>query len=328
MAPLPPIRDRTLLLCDRRLEEVEATTPERPYLGMSSIGTSCARRLWYRFRWVRRTPFRADQLKKFRDGHMAEAMVVRQLQQCEWLDVIAHDEHGEQREYRDFAGHFLGHQDGEITGIIEAPKTPHCLEVKATEKMDELKQCIIEHGEKDALRHWWPEYYGQAQCYMGYGDYTRHYLVVCSPGARDWISVRTDFNATVFNSLRERADYIIFTERPPERLCPKDTHFEAHWCEHAPVCFGNPTIAGRHCRTCMHATPERDGGWSCQMQPVDGKPGILSLPEQRAGCPLHRFHPHLLHDRKVVAGSALAMRYELNSGGEWVDEGPTAEQAG
>lgn len=325
MAPLPPIRDRTLLLCDRRLEEIEAATQERPYLGMSAAGNECSRELWYRFRWCKRIPFNARTLKKFRDGHAAEAMVVRQLQQCEWLDVIAHDEHGEQKEYVDFCGHFIGHQDGEITGLIEAPKTPHCLEVKATklEKFEELKACIVEHGEKDALRHWWPEYYAQGQLYMLYGDYTRHFLVVCTPGGREWISVRTDFNRDVAMGLRSRAEYIIFAEKPPQRLCPRADFFKATFCDYATACWGDPTKNPRHCRTCMHVTPERDGGWSCGMQPVDGKPGILSLPEQRAGCPLHRFHPDLLHDRKVVAGSALAMRYELTSGGEWIDEGQT-----
>lgn len=306
------------------MEEREAQMQPRPYLGMSSIGTSCARRLWYRFRWVKRTAFDARTLKKFRDGHSAEALVIRQLQECDWLDVISHDENGEQREYKDFCGHFLGHQDGEITGILEAPKTPHCLEVKATEKIEELKQCIVEHGEKEALRHWWPEYYGQAQCYMGYGGYTRHYLVACTPGARDWTSVRTDFNKTVFEGLRSRAEYVIFSEKPPTRMCPKAAHYEAHWCEHAAVCFGDPTTAGRHCRTCMHVTPERDGTWSCAAGTWAKNGNVITLPGQRVGCPLHRYHPDLLDDRKVVAGSALAMRYELASGGEWIDEGPTA----
>jgi hypothetical protein len=301
------------------MEEIEAAQPERPYLGMSAIGTSCARRLWYRFRWVKRTPFEARTLKKFRDGHSAEAMVVRQLQQCEWLDVIACDPHtGEQREFKDFAGHFLGHSDGEITGIVEAPKTPHCLEVKATEKIEELKAAIVEHGEKDALRHWWPEYYAQAQCYMGYGDYTRHFLVATTPGARDWVSLRTDFDKGVFHSLRSRAEFIIFTERPPERICPKASFFEAHWCEHAPVCFGDPTTAGRNCRTCMHVTPERDGTWSCA-HPVMGGP--LGVAQQRLGCGQHRYHPHLLHDRTPVREQGGNVTYQLASGGEWTDEG-------
>jgi hypothetical protein len=157
---------------------------------------------------------------------------------------------------------------------------------------------------------------------MGYGGYTRHFLVVCSPGGREWTSVRTDFDRDVFNGLRARAEYIIFSERPPTRICPKaDDFFKVKFCDTRPACWGDPTENPRNCRTCMHVTPERDGTWTCGCGRTDGKPAALTLAEQRAGCGFHRFHPDLLHDRKVVAGSALAMRYELNSGrgmgGQW-----------
>jgi hypothetical protein len=321
MALIPPLRDRTLHLSDRVLEEREAATPERPYLGMSAIGAQCARRLWYRFRFVRRVPFKSKTLKKFRDGHSAEAMVVRQLQQCDWLQVIAEDENGEQRAYVDFGGHFRGHQDGEITGIVEAPKTTHCLEVKATEHFQELIDACDQYGEKDALRHWNAEYYAQAQMYMFYGGYTRHFLVVTTPGGREWTSVRTDFNKSVAIGLRDRAEFIIFTEQPPTRMCPKAEHYEAHWCEFAPVCFGDPTTAGRNCRTCLHVTPERDGDWSCRAR--NGDP--LTVAEQRQGCSLHRYHPGLLHDREPRdvsgEGSNLIVAYTLADGSPWIDEG-------
>jgi hypothetical protein len=318
MAPLPPLRDRTLLLSDAALVEAEAKLPPRPYLGMSAIGDTCPRKLWYGFRWVKRIPFDAKTLKKFRDGHAAEAMVIDQLKLVDAFDVVSHDPFtGEQIAFSDFGGHFSGHSDGEISGIVEAPKTKHVLEVKATEKMAELEQAIIDHGEKDALRHWWPTYFAQAQCYMGYGGYTRHFLVATTPGARNWRSIRTEFDKGVFQGLRSRAEHIIFSERPPQRLCPSAAFYEAGWCKHVDTCFGDPTHAGRSCRTCAFVTPERDGDWTCAMR--NGDP--LTLPEQRTGCPKHRYHPHLLDDRRPVRSDGHNITYELANGGQWTDEG-------
>ena len=71
MVNLSPIidKDPTLEAADLALVKASELEPPRPYLGMSSIGESCSKKLWYRFRHAAREEFDADTLKRFADGH-------------------------------------------------------------------------------------------------------------------------------------------------------------------------------------------------------------------------------------------------------------------
>ena len=46
-----------------------------------------------------------------------------------------------------------------------------------------------------------------------------------------------------------------------------------------------------NCRTCAHVTAARDGTWRCEVDHTDEP---ITLEEQRHGCHLHRYNPHLL----------------------------------
>ena len=55
--------DKTLKACDNALVAAQFDEKPRPYLGASSIGEACSRKLWYRLRWVREL-FDAAALKR------------------------------------------------------------------------------------------------------------------------------------------------------------------------------------------------------------------------------------------------------------------------
>ncbi len=169
-----------------------ARTP-RPYLGMSGIGEECERKLWYSFHWIAPVTFEASTHKKFIDGHRTEDLVMERLRRVPGLEIHTVDpETGQQFGVSDFGGHFKGHLDGAALGLRQAPKTWHVAEVKASEKMDELRDAVREVGEKGALREWNLTYYVQGILYMDYTGMERHWLVCATPGGREWISVRTD----------------------------------------------------------------------------------------------------------------------------------------
>lgn len=307
MAPIPIIhRDPTLDAVDAAIEVSGNAEPARPYLGMSEIGRECARAIWYGFRWATRSRFDAATLKRFQDGHRAEAIMIERLRAVPGIILWTEDPSGNGRQIgrKDVGGHFRGHLDGIIQGLLQAPKTPHVWEHKATNETKQAKliKLIAELGEKQALKAWDPVYYAQGQVYMHYQGLTRHYLTCDSPGSRSTVSVRTDYDHIEAVKLLAKASRIITASEPPARISERPDWYQCSWCQHKPACHEKqiPEVA---CRTCAHATPELDGDgrWSCARYQCD-----IDTETQRRGseCPSHVFIPALLPWKAVDANEA------------------------
>lgn len=297
MVAIPHLdRDPTLEAVDAAIEGQENAQPFRPYLGMSEDGRECARALFYGFRWCTRKGFDAATIKRFQDGHRAEAIMIERLRAVPGIQLWIEDpEHpGQQIGCVDLGGHFRGHLDGIILGLLQAPKTPHVWEHKSTneKKQGELVKLKSERGEKNSLSAWDAVYYAQAQLYMHYQGLTRHYLTCDSPGSRTTVSCRTNADPAAAHALIEKARRIITAQEPPARISDRPDWHQCAWCSHRAICHDG-RIPEVSCRTCAHATPELDGDarWSCARYGCD-----LSLEAQRqsAECPDHVFIPALL----------------------------------
>lgn len=303
----------TLEAADRALAEGQ-TRKHRSHLGMSQIGAPCDRALFYSFRWAAQPNFDAPTLKRFEDGHASEAVAVRRLKSVPGIELHEVDERGDQFRFEDFGGHFSGSCDGAVLGILQAPKTWHILEIKASEKWADLDKAKKKVGEKHALAEWNPTYYAQAALYMHYAGLERHYLVCVSPGARKWTAVRTDADPVHAETLRQRAERIIFSDQAPERIGGPD-FFQCRWCDFHEVCHGAAVRAERNCRTCLAVEVCRDGEWRCT------KFGhVLSKDDQEAGCAEHRFLPSLVPGEQIDAAE-WGVAYRIG-GAEWIDRGP------
>lgn len=315
MAAIPAIGDASLALADRALVEAQEKR-FRSYLGMSQIGAECSRQLFYSFRQVQRPAFDAQTLKRFADGHASELVAVARLKAVGELEVHDLDENGEQFGFKDLGGHFSGHMDGVILGLLQAPKTWHVLEIKASAKWQDLDKAKKKVGDKNALREWNPTYYAQAVLYMDYAGLDRHYTVVVSPGARDWTSVRTDADPAWAAVLKAKAEKIIFTDTAPDRI-GGPTDFRCKWCDFSNICHDGD-MAERNCRTCLNSSPRPEGGWECWEDPEN--PRQLSKAAQELGCEHHRFLPSLVPGEQIDAGT-WGVKYRV-AGGEWIDAGP------
>lgn len=281
----------TLEAVDRKIAEYQDKT-RRGYLGMSSIGDSCARKLWYGFRWVSEVEFNAASLKRFADGHAGEDVQAERLRLLSFIHLDTHTKDGGQFGATDHNGHFKGHSDGFIQGIMEAPKTQHVWEHKQT-AIDRLKalEKLIERDEKKALEEWHGIYYAQAVMYMFYFKMTRHYMTVASPGGRESISLRTNENKRRAESLKNRALTIITSRLPMVKVSTSPAYFECKMCDHYSLCHGDG-LPQMNCRTCCHSTPELDGyagRWTCALYQCD-----ISEDQQRVGCPSHVVIPQLI----------------------------------
>lgn len=279
----------TLQKLDEILEQTQDTR-FREYLGMSQIGHPCERALWYSFRWVARRFIKASGLRAIEDGHRGEELMAQRLRMIPGIELHTHNTNGQQFGFVAIGGHFRGHMDGAIKGILEAPNTWHVWEHKQVneKKFNELKKTITEYGEKNALEKWDEIYYAQAVMYMEMTGMKRHFLTCASPGGRDYISVRTEANPAKAKQLIEKADRIIFAKTPPERLSNDPAWYQCKWCDYHAICHGTAAPLP-NCRTCAHATPSRGGGWNCERHGY-----VLQPDNQATGCDSHRFIPAVL----------------------------------
>lgn len=102
----------------------------RDHLGASLIGKSCARALWYDFRWATPARHTGRILQLFETGQMEVARLVRDLRATGATVLEVDPETGRQFRVEAHGGHFGGSLDGVALGLLEAPKTWHVVEVK------------------------------------------------------------------------------------------------------------------------------------------------------------------------------------------------------
>lgn len=224
----------------KRAVEANQERKRRDYIGASAIGHTCSRHIWYEYNGYQRDLFDANTLFKFEDGHRTEELIIGRLKMVLGVQVWDKKDDGSQYSFRTLDGKFGGSVDGFIKGLLQAPKTPHVLEVKCTAEkgFNEFRKTVFQFGEKRALEKWNATYYAQAQIYMRYFNLDRHYLVVALAGGRDMASCRTEFNPEYAEKLVDKAERILQAQVPPARVSEKPCFYICKWCPFAKVCHG------------------------------------------------------------------------------------------
>lgn len=281
MPALPARLHATVPAIYRLHEERAAREPARGYLGGSAIGHECARHLWLSFRFATSGDFDGRMLRLFDTGHREELRLLDELRAI-GLTVWDRQADGTQFGVEACGGHFRGHLDAVVEGLLEAPKTPHLVDVKTikSKKFDELL--------KAGIKEMYPIYYAQGTVYMGLTGLTRAaFFFVCKDDDRIHVE-RFDFDPVHFAKLMARAERIVFGAEPPPKLSENPDWWQCRMCSHRALCHETqaPDVT---CRSCAHVTPMPDGTWHCSR--FDR---TLSADEQRMGCDDHRFIPVLL----------------------------------
>jgi hypothetical protein len=244
MADLTPyLADPLISSIDNALIKHSMGEAARDYLGASSIGEECARKLWYRLQGHKET-FDAATLRRFQDGHDTEAKIVSWLNMVEGLELHTQSL-GKQYGFSDLNGKFKGHYDGVIRGLPQAPKTWHILEIKCAQEGTPSKKGSFRNAEKlkkeldekSVLREWNEKYYAQAVIYMYYENLDRHITIVATPGGRDLLTFRTEKNTKYAEALHDKASRIINATEPPERIGGADW-YQCKWCAFKDMCHG------------------------------------------------------------------------------------------
>lgn len=235
--------DPLVRLIDQVILEEHASEPPRHYLGASSIGEECSRKLWYRYNGHKEN-FDAETLRRFADGHRTEAVILDWLGKA-GIEVYSRTDMGDQLGFTLFDSKFKGHYDGIGRGFPQAPKTWHIVEVKCVnEKSFKELEKLKAQDEKTAIELWKPEYYSQVQVYMHMEKLTRSIHIVATPGARNLISVRTEYDKDHALAILAKAERIINAKTPPERIGDK-TYFKCKMCSFREMCHETSPVSGK-----------------------------------------------------------------------------------
>lgn len=284
-----PAEDPTLVAARKALEAKEAGRGHSRRVGASSVGNECTRRGWYSFRWTSPVVIGSTGLLAINDGHRSEEVMAELLRGVEGVQLWTEDPAvpGAQISFELVNGHFVGKLDGIIVGILQAPKTPHVWEHKAVnqKKFDKLKKDVEKFGEKNALEQWDVTYFAQAQMYMHGMKLDRHYLTVSTPGVRDFVSVRTEYQKPRAEMYEGRAHSIVYSSGIPSKISNDPAHFGCKWCDHSDVCHAAKTPLV-NCRTCQNvAVTDGVGEWFCTLHNM-----ALDFEMQQKACMRHRWN--------------------------------------
>lgn len=281
-------------------------TQHYPFIRGSQIG-KCERHLWYLFRWAHAPElFEGRILRLFETGHRDESRMIRDLQNAGVAVRTMEGTTPGQIMVTACDGHFRGHLDGEVEGVIEAPATVHLLECK-THSAKNFAQ-LLKHGVAVAK----PEHVAQMQVYMGLRSLSRAFYLAKNKDTDELYAERVHFDAAHFSALMAKAERVKATDVPPAKIAEHSDFYTCRFCPSQSVChLGQWAL--RTCRTCLHVEPISDGNWFCHRHKT-----ALLRDQQARGCPHHLYLPSLVPGEQVDADEATeTVTYRLSGGADW-----------
>lgn len=265
----------------------------RPHLGGSQIGNECSRALWYQFRWFDTPKFDGRMLRLFETGDREEDRIVANLRAAGVKVWDRDPDTGKQVRFEAHGGHFALSLDGVGEGFPES-SAPHTLEFKT---MNDKNFKAIS---RDGLQKSKPVYWAQCQVGMHLSGLDRCYFIAVNKNTDEMHGERVKLDKAEAMKLIAKAGEVIFSDKPPSKLSNDPSYFMCRFCTFKDVCHsGKPPEV--NCRTCAHATPEKDGTWSC----AAGK-GMQV-------CEEHLFNPYGMPWEVVDAGSDF-VEYQTEHG--------------
>lgn len=235
------------------MEEGSVPMDYRDYLGYSSLGDPCLRKIWYSFRWAYNKEFPLRIKRIFDRGDMEEDRVIRDLARkgCVVSDI--------EYEVIGITGHAKGHIDGKAIGVPTATKTQHLFENK-TMKASSYKSYI-----NIGLKRYSPTYWQQIQSYMGHTKLDRCLYVVTNKDTEERDYKRIPFDLEQFKEGERKAFAIITSENPPDRLPNANrTFYTCKMCDARKQCLYDEPIKVT-CRTCINCDFEDEGVIRCSL---------------------------------------------------------------
>lgn len=261
--------------------EAKRKNEHRPHLGGSQVGHECDRYLWYQFHWCASPQFEGRILRLFETGDREEDRLISNLRAI-GVTVWSRDpDTGKQIRFEAHGGHFAVNLDGVGEGFAES-KQAHVLEFKT------MNEKAFRDISRRGLAESKPVYFAQVQIAMHLSGLQRAYFLATNKNNDEIYGERVRVDASFGITMVARAARVIFSERPLARISDDAAWWQCKFCEMHGICHGG-RLPEVNCRTCAHSTARQDGTWHCARHDT-----VLSVEDQRAGCPQHLYNPFIM----------------------------------
>lgn len=208
---------------DDKIMEIANAKEMRSYLGASSIGEECDRKLWYSYHQPARiNDPRVHRIMDF--GHFSESYALSMLKHAGY--EVFHEEGSSQYGFQD------EELKGHIDGVIMIDDLPYLLEIKSanTKRFAEMV--------KDGIEKSNPVYFTQVQVYMKYMELHNTLFFVIN---KDTCEIHIE----IINYQPMKADYavkrgkdIVRQEKEPERKYASKAFYKCKFCSYKDKCWG------------------------------------------------------------------------------------------
>jgi hypothetical protein len=212
-------RDKLSKLIEKSQEEV--IDEPRDYIGASSIGADCLRKIWYEFKGTHADGVHSKMRRTWSIGKRLEGLVIEWLRSARVLVEICHDTY-HAKNVPTFQGHF--------DGIVFLGKNKSILEIKTA------KDASFKIFESKGLRLWNPQYYAQVQSYMGMSGIDSAYILVLNKDNSALSDEYVTFDEEFYVGLEQKALMISKSVVEPPRINGSPLWFQCKICKYNKIC--------------------------------------------------------------------------------------------
>lgn len=275
---------------DSILEAIESLPPiqstaERDYLGASSIGDPCARKLWLQFhKYIAPEQFSARMLRLFYRGHREEGYFEMYLRDTGFYIL---DDCFSQARWTE--GFFSGAGDG----VVTKDGVRYVCEYK-TASDSAFKQ--LKRGQLETIK---PLHFAQMQINGAKFDCDYAIYLAVNKNNDELFCDVVAIDPEKVKEIKAKAEYITSSDKPPERIASKPTSYLCKDCNGKDVCFGFE-LPRVNCRNCTSSSKEpRHGKFLCEKVMKEGTIEQRSLNNHlpvEGFCESHSFNPYAMND--------------------------------
>ena len=249
----------------------------RTHLGASQIGQECNRKIWYNFRWTKKSHFEGKIIRLFHRGHAEEARFISLLLMI-GVQIYQQDENGKQYVVSHAGGHFGGSGDGIGIGVPDLELNQPCLLEFKTHNEKSFKDVVTNGVRASKFEH-----YVQMQIYMGGMNLPVALYGAVNKNDDDLYFEIVMFNKETYERHVDKAYAIIPLKEAPKGISNSPGWFGCTFCDYKKICHLKE-LPEKNCRTCSFSEPLQDGTWQCNNHIMGA---VTPIPKelQLVGCP-------------------------------------------
>lgn len=209
------------------------TDAPRNYIGASSIGHSCLRKIWYQYKGFESSPGPRTQIT-FDIGKSLERLIFNYLKISSLRDDTQMSISGpsSMNNFLNVECEQLKEFNGHLDALLIYQNWSVILEIKTAK--DSSFNRFKNHG----LRKWNEQYYAQLQAYMGMSGIHKAVLLALNKDNSELHEEWVQYDSFYYQDLVSKAQYIEQQEEAPDRINKSPLFITCKMCQFKELCHG------------------------------------------------------------------------------------------